>query len=88
MYVLQLVELTDMAAYLDTLTESWGRLPSTELAATMAAAARRDTAKKVRLRMRKLMDKMSTELAATMAAAARRDTAMKVRLRMRNLMDV
>jgi hypothetical protein len=56
LYVLQLVELTDMAAYLDTLTESWGRLPSTELAATMAAAARRDTAKKVRLRMRKLMN--------------------------------
>ncbi len=56
LYVSQLVELTDMAAYLDTLTESWGRLPSTELAATMAAAARRDTAKKVRLRMRNLLD--------------------------------
>jgi hypothetical protein len=50
LYVLQLVELTDMAAYLDTLTESWGRLPSAELAATMAAA------KKVRLRMRNHMD--------------------------------
>jgi hypothetical protein len=55
----------------------------------MAAAARRDTAKKVRLRMRNLMDQNSTELAATMvAAAARRDTAKKVRLRMRNIMDV
>ncbi len=44
-------------------------------------------AKKVRLRMRNLMEQISTELAATMAAATMA-AAKKVRLRMRNLMDV
>jgi hypothetical protein len=43
-----LVELTDMAAYLDTFTDSLAGLASTELAATMSA--RKEAAKKVRVR--------------------------------------